>query len=78
MADHRIQLFCELSLFHEEEENLLIIAKVPVCFSLAVLRIRNWEFGAFLTPESGMGKKSGSGIRIRDEQPGSYKKHFFC
>jgi hypothetical protein len=34
MADHRIQLFCELSLFHEEEENLLIIAKVPVCFSL--------------------------------------------
>ena len=28
MADHRIQLFCELSLFHEEQENLLIIAKV--------------------------------------------------
>jgi hypothetical protein len=34
--------------------------------------------GAFLTPGSGMGKKSGSGIR--DEQPGSYflelKRHF--
>jgi hypothetical protein len=30
--------------------------------------------GSFLTPKSGMGKKSGSGsgIRIRDEQPGSY------
>jgi hypothetical protein len=25
-----------------------------------------------LTPGSGKGKKSGSGIRIRDEQPGSY------
>jgi hypothetical protein len=25
-----------------------------------------------LTPGSGMGKKSGSGTRIRDEQPGSY------
>jgi hypothetical protein len=34
--------------------------------------------GAFLTPGSGMGKKSG--IRIRDEQPGSYflelRNHF--
>jgi hypothetical protein len=28
--------------------------------------------GAFLPPGSGMGKKSGSGIRIRDEPPGSY------
>jgi hypothetical protein len=30
--------------------------------------------GAFLTPGSGMGKKSGlgSGIQIRGEQPGSY------
>lgn len=27
VADHRIQLYCELSLFHEEQENLLIIAK---------------------------------------------------
>ncbi len=39
--------------------------------------------GAFLNldPGSGMGKKSGSGIRIRDEQPESYfrelRKHFF-
>jgi hypothetical protein len=37
--------------------------------------------GAFLTPGFGMGKKSGSGIRIRDEQTGSYfrepKKQFF-
>jgi hypothetical protein len=34
-----------------------------------------------LDPGSGIGKKSGSGIRIRDEQPGSYfqelKKQFF-
>jgi hypothetical protein len=28
--------------------------------------------GAFLTPGSGIGKKSGSGIRIRDEKVGSY------
>ncbi len=30
--------------------------------------------GAFLTPRSGMGKQTGSrsGIRIRDDQPGSY------
>jgi hypothetical protein len=28
--------------------------------------------GAFFTPGSGIGKKSGSRIRIRDEQPGSY------
>jgi hypothetical protein len=40
------------------------------------------ESGAFLTPGSGMGKKSGSGsgIRIRDEQPESYfrepRNHF--
>jgi hypothetical protein len=26
-------------------------------------------FGAFLTPGSGMGKKSRSGIRIRDDHP---------
>jgi hypothetical protein len=32
--------------------------------------------GAFLTPESGMGKISGSAsrIRIRDEQPGPYTR----
>jgi hypothetical protein len=39
------------------------------------------ETGAFLTPESGMGKKSGSGSRIWDEQPRSYflelRNHFF-
>ncbi len=28
--------------------------------------------GAFLTPGSGMGRKSASGSGIRDEQPGSY------
>jgi hypothetical protein len=28
--------------------------------------------GAFLNPGSGVGKKSGSAIRIRDEQLGSY------
>ncbi len=39
--------------------------------------------GAFLTPGSGMGKKSwsGPGFRIRDDQPGSYflelRNHFF-
>jgi hypothetical protein len=39
-----------------------------------VLRIGNTRSGAFLAPGSGMGKKSGSGseIRIRDEQTGSY------
>jgi hypothetical protein len=38
------------------------------------LRIRDPKYGAFLTPGSGMGKKSGSGIQIRDEQLGSYFK----
>ncbi len=37
--------------------------------------------GAFLTPVSGMGRKSASGSGIRDEQPGSYfldlRNHFF-
>jgi hypothetical protein len=37
--------------------------------------------GAFLTPGSGMGRKSASGLGIRDEQPGSYFleliNHFF-
>ena len=37
--------------------------------------------GAFLTPGSGMGRKSASGSGIRDEQPGSYflelRNHFF-
>ncbi len=37
--------------------------------------------GAFLTPGSGMGRKSTSGSGIRDEQPGSYflelRNHFF-
>ena len=28
IADHRVQLFCELSIFKEPEEDLLIIAKV--------------------------------------------------
>ncbi len=36
---------------------------------------------AFLTPGSGMGRKSASGSGIRDEQPGSYflelRNHFF-
>jgi hypothetical protein len=37
--------------------------------------------GAFLTPGSGMGRKSASGSGIRDEQPVSYflelRNHFF-
>jgi hypothetical protein len=37
--------------------------------------------GAFLTPGSGIGRKSASGSGIRDEQPGSYflelRNHFF-
>jgi hypothetical protein len=37
--------------------------------------------GAFLTPGSGMGKKSGFGSGIRDDQPGSFflelGNHFF-
>ncbi len=37
-----------------------------------VLRIRNPGSCAFLTPGSGMGRKSASGSGIRDEQPGSY------
>jgi hypothetical protein len=36
------------------------------------LRIRDLGYGAFLTPGSGMGKNSESGIRIQDEQPISY------
>jgi hypothetical protein len=44
-----------------------------------VLRIRI-RSGAFLTPGSGMGKKTASGSGIRDEQPGSYflelRNHF--
>jgi|LakMenE18May11ns_1017448.scaffolds.fasta_scaffold8169817_1 hypothetical protein len=36
--------------------------------------------GALLTSGSGMDEKSGSGVRIRDEQPGSYflklRNHF--
>ncbi len=46
------------------------------------MRIR--DSGAFLTPGSGMSKRSGSGsgIRIRDEQPESYfrelRDHFFA
>jgi hypothetical protein len=38
-------------------------------------------YGAFLTPGSGMVRKSASGSGIRDEQPGSYfvelRNHFF-
>jgi hypothetical protein len=38
--------------------------------------------GAFLTPGSGMGRKSASGSGIRHEQPGSnfleLRNHFFC
>ncbi len=37
----------------------------------AVLRIRDPGLFWRLDPRSGMGKKSGSGIRIQDEQPGS-------
>jgi hypothetical protein len=42
--------------------------------SVLRIRTRNPESGTFLTPGSGMGNKSGfgSGIRMRDEQPGSY------
>ncbi len=52
--------------------------RVPYIFCFihffAVLRIRIREAGDFLTPGSGKGKKStsGSGIRIRYDQPGSY------
>jgi hypothetical protein len=45
------------------------------------IRIRDRGYGAFLTPGSGMGRKSASGSGIRDEQPGSYflelRNHFF-
>jgi hypothetical protein len=39
-------------------------------FPVLRIWIRDPESGAFLTPGSGMGKRSGSGIR--DEQSGSY------
>jgi hypothetical protein len=46
-----------------------------------VLRIRDPGSGAFLTPGSGMVRKSASGSGFRDEQPGSYflelRNHFF-
>jgi hypothetical protein len=38
----------------------------------SVLRIRDTKSDVFLTPRPGKGKNSGSGIRILDEQPGSY------
>jgi hypothetical protein len=45
------------------------------------IRIRDPGLGAFLTPGSGMGRKSASGSGIRDEQPRSYflelRNHFF-
>ncbi len=57
---------------------------LPAIMAAAVLRIRIRDpgLGAFLTPGSGIrdGRKSTSGSRIRDEQPGSYffelRNHF--
>jgi hypothetical protein len=50
-------------------------------YMAAVLRIRIRDPGAFLTPGTGMGRKSASGSGIRDEQPGSYflelRNHIF-
>jgi hypothetical protein len=50
--------------------------KLPdfLCLKKPVLgiRIRDPGSGVFLTPGSVMGKKSGSGIRIRAKHPGSY------
>ncbi len=49
-----------------------------------MLRIRDPELGAFLTPGSGIrdGRKSASGSGIRDEQPGTnfleLRNHFFA
>ncbi len=53
------------------------------CEKKAVLRIRIRDPVSFwpLDPGSGMGKKSGSGFGIRDEQPGSYfleLRNHFC
>ncbi len=50
------------------------VSEIAGVASSVEIRIRDPGSGACLTPGSGMGKKSGSGhgIRIRDEQPGSY------
>ncbi len=70
MADHRIQLFCELSLFHEEEENLLIIAKVPVCFTCVLdpdpipSVLRDPGSGTFSGIRDGKNPGPGSGMNI--------------
>ncbi len=44
------------------------------CFILDKISVADPDpgSGAFLTPGSGMGRKSASGSGIRDEQPGSY------
>jgi hypothetical protein len=41
------------------------------------VRVADPGSGAFLTPGSGMGRKSSSGSGIRDEQPGSYFQFFW-
>jgi hypothetical protein len=55
--------------YSDDYVELLVGEHLSKINSVAVLRI---GIRSFLTPGSGMGKNSGSGIRIRDEQPGSY------
>ena len=63
-----------------------IVRKIKIFFnffskklSLTVLRIKDPGSGAFLTPGSGMGKKSGSGSRGRGPDPQHWNifTHFF-
>jgi hypothetical protein len=66
-------------------KNSVFQRKIPILqlHSLQKLIFNNKNQGSvdFLTPGSGMSKKSGSGSGIRDEQPGSYfrelKSQFF-
>jgi hypothetical protein len=59
----------------------IFFLNVPFSQCFRSVSVADPESGAFLTPGSGMGKKSGSRIRIGNEQPGSYfrelRNHFF-
>jgi hypothetical protein len=48
------------------------IISVEIVHIILEIESQHRVSGAFLTPGSGMGARSGSGIRIRDEHPGSY------
>jgi hypothetical protein len=70
MAPEDAGKFILIYYFHEYL--MVWISMVVIKYLPAVFRIQDPGSDAFLTPGSGMGKKSGSGIRIWDEQPRSY------